>query len=109
MLFRSQGWKLANLFWEKRSQELIAIDIGEKPSEDSIANIYQNFLTYKIKIQKITDKSIEFYNYGMNSIFSDKTQILNEKNIKTQLENFIQTTKISPTSVNICLRAVSVF
>ena len=52
----ASGWKIANEFWAKKSKELQAIEDGEKPAGDTIANIFQRFLDYKRKINKIAKK-----------------------------------------------------
>ncbi len=63
------GWELANEWWAVRSKELQAIEIGEKAAEDSIENVFKKFLEYKQKIDKITNKTLQYYITGCKAVF----------------------------------------
>ena len=102
------GWKLANEFWAKKVKELKAIETGEKPIGDTIKNIFDKFLQYKIKYHKIAYKTIWFYKTGVNAVFKEQDNLLTEKEVKTQIQNFIENTSISSdTTINIYLNCSS--
>jgi len=103
------GWKAANIFWEKKVKELIAIEKAEKEKADSILNIFKKFLDYKRKITRITKKTQQFYITGFKAVFAEPNLILSEVNIRKQIENFVNTTTVSASTVNIYLTAVSIF
>jgi integrase/recombinase XerD len=103
------GWMMANAFWAEKIKELIAIKNGEKALEDSILNIFNEFLDYKNRISKITKRTEKFYKLGFKSVFTNPNEILSEANIRRQIDNFIKNTKVSATSINIYLRAVAGF
>jgi len=103
------GWKAANIFWEKKVKELIAIEKGEKEKADSILNIFKKFLDYKRKITRITKQTEQCYITSFNSVFTNPNEIMSENSIKKQLENFIKTTTVSDQTINNYLRAISTF
>ena len=103
------GWKKANEFWAKRSQELQAIEDGEKPIEDTIGNIFEKFLNYKRNIDKITDATKKAYIYAFKQVFLAPDEVLNEANIKRQIAEFAENTTLVAVSVNHYLRLVGAF
>ena len=103
------GWKAANIFWEKRSKELKAIETGEKAHADNILNIFKKFLEYKRKITKINPMSERFYINSFNRVISNPKEMLTEENIKKQLTHYVETTTASTSTININLRGINVF
>ena len=106
----TQGWKIANKWWEEKYEEIDAILTGKKIADDTIENIFNKFLEYKKQFQKLSLTTIKLYEYRIKEVFGSDLNIpLNEKNIKLALDNFITSTKLSATSINIILQGISSF
>ena len=103
------GWKLANDWWAIKLKDLQAIQAGEKQVEDTIQNIFNQFLEYKRTIDKISHRTTEWYLLGFKSIFTTPNLILSHTNIVNSIEKFLKTTAVSKKSINIYLGACASF
>jgi hypothetical protein len=99
----ASGWNMLNEWWAIKSNELQAIEDGEKSAEDTILNIFNRFLDYKRKITKITKKTEQYYLTGFNAIITEPNLILSDANIRKQIDNYVRTATVSSNSVNIYL------
>ena len=103
------GWKLANDWWAIKLKDLQAIQAGEKQVEDTIQNIFNQFLEYKRTITKITKKTETYYLTGFKAIITEPNIILTEPNIINQVERYIKTATVTSNSINIYLRSIAGF
>ena len=103
------GWKLANEWWAVRLKELKAIEDGEKQAEDTILNIFNKFLEYKRKIDKINTRTEKGYIAAFNKVFTEPNIIFSEKIIDKYVKLYLENTSNNETSINIHLKNINVF
>jgi len=104
-----QGWKAANKFWEQKVDKVDDMIARKISSSDTIENTYKKFIDYKKQYDKISTKTIRYYNIRIKTIFNDMSIILTESNVKNALDNFIKTTELSDLSINYFLIGVQTF
>lgn len=108
----SNGWNLANKWWENKVKELQDIEDGALEMRDTFANIFQKFIAHKKKFQKLQERTLKDYQWFFNSIFkhSDPDLIMNEDNIKIVLENLLANSGgNSATTINDKLKVLKTF
>ena len=103
------GWILANEYWLSKIKELQAIKSTEKHKKDTIKNVFEKFLDDKIKYRKLMPQSIKNYKSGFKAVFKKQNVLLTEKNVKQQIQKFVETATVADTTINIYLTAVNVF
>jgi integrase len=98
-----------NKWWGEKYKEIEAIVSGEKQASDTIANVFRKYVEYKQKHKKVSPSTLKMYDYYIKSVFPDFNLILNEKNIVKSLDNFIESTTLSKTSIKFILDGVRAF